>query len=585
MADQSTTTADSGGGTVNYGRLRSALGLSGMQDQLNADEAKINALEPGAMAPPKVETPPKPPVTDPLQAFGQPAMWLAAFGSLLTRQPLIAGIKGAAAVMQSTHQQDEAGYKQAYENWKLANENATKLAKFEQDAYKAAIAKKGVDARGAEAEVRTVAAAFKNAALEQVLDTEGMPGVVKYLKAHHDNVEKMGGGATLLGQSTDQQNKIAAGYTTNDPQVMSEAIDAWVKQTNDLYDNKKATPKERAEQLGFDVHAQALKADLLSGDPEKSQAAMKAAKDMFMTGTLKPPSTTSGGAAGAAEHDIETIANQQIADKEKEAGHPLSDAEKAQIRQDVRNGAKADTKRTVDQAGAISDDAADLAAERVLAGDERATTGMARSNANITKVTNSIVKLARERGMSGADIASKVAEFQGTMAGERTLGTRTANMEVAANEVKNMAPLALAASKQVDRTKYPRLNQILLAAEQGTGDENVVRFGLAANSLIYTYAKFLNPTGIPTDADKARATDILSTAWTEGQFEAAVDQIKREIQSGQGAIKATRDELHEGVTGDRGGGKTGAPAVGEVRKGYRFKGGNPADPNAWEKVQ
>lgn len=28
-----------------------------------------------------------------------------------------------------------------------------------------------------------------------------------------------------------------------------------------------------------------------------------------------------------------------------------------------------------------------------------------------------------------------------------------------------------------------------------------------------------------------------------------------------------------------------APAVGTIQKGYRFKGGNPADPNAWEKVQ
>lgn len=33
------------------------------------------------------------------------------------------------------------------------------------------------------------------------------------------------------------------------------------------------------------------------------------------------------------------------------------------------------------------------------------------------------------------------------------------------------------------------------------------------------------------------------------------------------------------------GGKPAAPQVGEVRKGYRFKGGNPARPQSWQKVQ
>jgi hypothetical protein len=30
---------------------------------------------------------------------------------------------------------------------------------------------------------------------------------------------------------------------------------------------------------------------------------------------------------------------------------------------------------------------------------------------------------------------------------------------------------------------------------------------------------------------------------------------------------------------------TGAPEVGSIKKGYRFKGGDPADEKNWEKVQ
>lgn len=202
-------------------------------------------------------------------------------------------------------------------------------------------------------------------------------------------------------------------------------------------------------------------------------------------------------------------------------------------------------------AAQISDDSADLIADEVLAGNRMALTGLARSPANISKVNDKIAEKAKAQGLTGADLAAAQASFASTMSGERAVGTRSANMEIAANEVKNMAPLALSASEKVDRTEYPTLNKIIQAAEKGTGDENVVRFGLAANSLVYTYAKFLNPNGIPTDADKAKAADILDTAWSKGQFSTAVDQIKKEIASGQSGVASTKQGLKDEISGKK----------------------------------
>lgn len=199
----------------------------------------------------------------------------------------------------------------------------------------------------------------------------------------------------------------------------------------------------------------------------------------------------------------------------------------------------------------ISDDAANLIAEQVLAGNRMATTGLARSAANVTKVNNAIARMAKEQGLSGAEIAAKQAEFAGMLSSERAIGTRTANMDIAANEVKNMAPLALSLSDKVSRSQFPTLNSVILSAQRGTGGEDVVRFGLATNSLIYMYAKFLNPNGIPTDADKARATDILSTSWSKGQFNAAVKQIEKEIEVGQKGLQTTKKEVNSQISGKK----------------------------------
>ena len=228
----------------------------------------------------------------------------------------------------------------------------------------------------------------------------------------------------------------------------------------------------------------------------------------------------------------------------------------------------------------LNDDALTLAVEQYLAGDTSAATGYSRSPLMKMQFSNRLAEIAAERGMTGADIAAATAEYQGTRAGQRTLGTRTANVEMAVQEAMNMMPMALEASEMVDRTQYPTLNAALQAALTGTGDENIVRLGIATNSLINIYARAISPTGAPTVSDKDHARELLSAAWNKGQYAAGIDQLRLEMEAAQRSPGQVRDEMRETTAGST---PRRTPAVGDIVQGHKYMGGDPADPANWEK--
>jgi hypothetical protein len=197
---------------------------------------------------------------------------------------------------------------------------------------------------------------------------------------------------------------------------------------------------------------------------------------------------------------------------------------------------------------AIDDETMTAMARQYLAGDRTVFHNLGRGAQaadNIIRLRTRIAEIAKTVGISPEDIAVITAEYEGLKAGNRSLGTRTAAIETAVSGAMRLAPLAVRASDAVDRTQFPSLNAVLLAFEKGVGDENVVRLGIAVNSLINVYARAINPTGVPTVSDKNHARELLASSWSQGQFRAGIDQLMLELESERQAPKDAREQLRK----------------------------------------
>lgn len=129
----------------------------------------------------------------------------------------------------------------------------------------------------------------------------------------------------------------------------------------------------------------------------------------------------------------------------------------------------------------------------------------------------------------------------------RSVGTRAATLEIAANTADALIPLLKTASDKINRTEYPKINSLILAWEKGTGDPLVVQYGEQLNTLLYVYARTLNPSGQARQGDLARLQEILDAAWSKGQINAALDQMQTTIAAEKQAVQKTRQEVRSGT--------------------------------------
>ena len=196
----------------------------------------------------------------------------------------------------------------------------------------------------------------------------------------------------------------------------------------------------------------------------------------------------------------------------------------------------------------LSDKATKEMVDQYLAGDKSVLQNIGRGaqgSANIAKFRNTLADTMDKQGITGAAQATKMAEFTGLTAGERSLGTRSAQMGMAVDEAKRIMPLALQASEAFPRTQFVPLNKAIASAKAGTGDPAVSRFVAANQSLINVYARAMSPTGVPTVSDKDHAREMLSVAQTKEQYRAVLDQMRLEMESASKAPGDVKVELGE----------------------------------------
>ncbi|WP_146229987.1 hypothetical protein [Paraburkholderia tropica] len=204
-----------------------------------------------------------------------------------------------------------------------------------------------------------------------------------------------------------------------------------------------------------------------------------------------------------------------------------------------------------DPNAALSQDDLSFMADQYLAGDRTVLQNLGRGaqgSKNLVALRSAVQQAAKARGMSGADVAASVAEFEGVKSGERALGTRTAQAGMAVNEADQFADIASTASQQVPRSQFVPANKALQAYQSNTGDPKIVAFGAATNSLINAYARAVSPSGTPTVSDKDHAREMLNIAQTPEQYQAVISMMKREMSAAQQSPGKVRSEFREAVT-------------------------------------
>ena len=497
--------------------------------------------------------------TDLWEQFGSPGFVIAMLASSFSGAPMNSALNAGAAAMNAINSGDMDKYEKAYDAWKENSKLTLKRLDLEEKQFDQIGELAKSDAGSAHAKLAATLAQFDDKRKLALYQAGLEPELWKAIEQQKVSKVELQKATDLIEQNEIRRRIINADpdFKSGDPKKMAAAIhraDAAMQG-----DDSKMTPDQRFQLLWYREHPEGKSDEFAKayGEFKRGEHPNPGAENVPMVLQSwtdarggQPPTPEMKSIIQSAYQTKGSIGGSRIAQigtalatikQRMAAGERLDDdAQEKILREAVQ---QAPTGMTLDK------ESADLIADQYLAGDRMAAAGFARSAQNMAMIRKSIREKAKEQGLSGADLAMRIAEFHGIVSAETAAGRREVTIGMFANEARTVIDIAKRASKDVPRGEFIPFNRAMLAFEKNTGDPKVVKLGAALNAVINTYAKAINGGQQGTVSDKDHAREIVELAYSDNQMDAVYSIMEQELQAAldaPGQVKQSLRDLHSG---------------------------------------
>lgn len=246
-------------------------------------------------------------------------------------------------------------------------------------------------------------------------------------------------------------------------------------------------------------------------------------------------------------------ARQMIAQENKQKDEARADkrldlSEQSAARQDRRladQEEKDARKVQEDREGAISDDAAQLAVDRILNGEQArdvlANYGRGAQGArNITKVQNLLAESAKARGLDSKDVTAAMVQFKGLIKEQQVEAGIAGRISYAEKEINQIGPKVIEQADKVGRGSFVPWNKLRNMAATSISDPNLKQLKVYLNTLTNSYDVLGGRGG--TDVEKrAHNRELLDAADSPEALKAAVGAIVQEAELSRTAAAQSRE--------------------------------------------